>query len=228
MESPVILVIAGLLGLPLFLLFVGAMRQRSFAAAWELLLTPRGMDHYREMKARLDDDLAMYDATDTRAGELHRLGSVEEAMWLMREGCLLIEHATSDRLRQLAGMALLTRLMFALAPVRPLRPSEFEIGRLSAVARLAWLAHHFLVGAAERLRLRLVVLRYGFRLIARLMRRSRNRLTTGHPMAEATWRELRTIRDDYGTLSKETLESFRAILLGIGAEPQPALLVRDF
>src|SRR5262245_55700678 len=129
-----IVLLAGTLGVPVFLLLVAAVRQKAFSAAWELLLTPRGLEHYDELKAHLEDDLALYDATHARATRLRKLGSFEEAMRLMREGCLLIEFATPHRLKQLAGMALLTRLVFALAPVRPLRPQSFQVRGLASVA----------------------------------------------------------------------------------------------
>jgi hypothetical protein len=77
----------------------------------------------------------------------------------------------------------------------------------------------------QRVALRLV--RTGFGLLAQLFRHSARDLQPRSPSADRAWANLTIVRADYGTLSSETLESFRAILMGLAAERRAALLAPD-
>lgn len=213
--------VAAAIVLPLALVVMGLRNERAFSREWEVLLTPRGSETYLQMRLQMQRYLILYDLSHRRAMELRAIGSIGEALTMIEAGRRLVEGLVEDRVRQLAAMSALSRMVAALTPVPPLRPRAFRLRRLATAAGLAFVAHHLLITARERLRLRLEVLRYGFglgpRLMARLMDQARKPST-----AAAAWDGLDAVHHDYGVLCEEMLEAFRLILLSTAAEQKSA------
>lgn len=193
---------------------------------WELLLTPRGRRAYDDVKERVDDELALADLALGRALELRRLGSVDEALEVLEAGYALIERFSPSMRTFLAGLSVFSRMVVATAPVRPLRPLDFKVGRLASLASVNGLLHAFLVTSAERFRLRGFILGRGFVGATRFMFNAKQRLARHEGSAEEAWDAVEAARQDLHRLSDEALESFRALLLSLSAERKESVAVQ--
>jgi len=214
----------------LALLYVDGRRdEQAVWRDWEMLLTPRGQKAYDDVSERVSDELALADLAMGRALELRKLGSVDEAVDLLDAGYALIEQFSPNMRTFLAGLSVFSRMVAAMVPVPPLRPRDFEVGRLAGLASLDQLLHRFLVTTAERFRLRVFILGRGFVVAARFLLKTKQRLDRRQPAPEAAWESVEAVRHDLRTLSKESLESFRALLLSLTAERKESvgLQLRD-
>src|SRR5678815_2897652 len=81
---------------------------------WEIALTPRG-------------EMALVDMALARATELQKLESSQQAIDLLDAGYRVIERLAPNMRRLLAGMALFSRMVAAMAPVKPLKPRQYKI-----------------------------------------------------------------------------------------------------
>jgi hypothetical protein len=198
-------------------LFVLERRRRTRRAwrDWNVALTPRGERSYEEMRQRMTDELALADIALTAAAEAETLGSTEEAMRLLEAGGRLVEAHAPNMRRLLAGMAVLSRMVSAMAPVTPLRPKDFELRQLVRLAQLNRLLHHILVTAGERFRFRVYVLRAGFAVAARFWMHQTGRIRRREGETEAAWLGLEAVRRDVHTLTDESLETFRVLVLSL-------------
>lgn len=183
-----------------------------------MLLTPRGRRAYDEVKERVNDELALADLALGRALELRKLGSLEEALELLEAGYGLIGRFSPSMRTFLAGLSVFSRMVVATAPVAPLRPLDFKVGRLASLASLNGLLNGFLVTTAERFRLRAFILRRGFLAATRFLFNAKQRLARREGSAEEAWESVEAARQDLHRLSDESLESFRALLLSLAAE----------
>jgi hypothetical protein len=107
-------------------------------------------------------------------------------------------------------------MVSAMAPIQPLRPKDFRLGELVSLAYLNRFLHHLLVTTAERFRLRVFILVRAFGTAVRLLSGSNRRLKAQRPREE--WARSSAIRQDIETLSAETLESFRTLVMSAGAK----------
>jgi hypothetical protein len=203
----------------LILLFLdGRRRERKVWRDWELLLSPRGERAYQAMEKRVHAELALADFALGRAAEARRLGSTEQAMQLLDTGCAIIKWFAPGMGKALAGMAVFSRMVSAMAPVTPLRPADFQLAQLSSLAYLNRLIHQFLVSTNERFRLRVYILRRAFDLAMHFLLQAQGRIQEKDPQGEAAWQMVATLRHDFGTLTEESLESFRVLLTSLAAE----------
>jgi hypothetical protein len=206
----------------LVLLYVdGRRRERAVWHDWELLLTNKGERTYEAVEKRVHSEAALVDVALARAVEVNRLGSTEEAIRLLETGCGVIAWFAPNMRRALAGMAVFSRMVAAMAPLPPLRPGDFQMTQLVSLAYLNALLHQFLVSTAERFRLRVHILRAGFGMASHLLFRSRDRIS-GEPAEIQAWTAVAAIRHDFTTLTDESLESFRVLLTSLAAEPKNA------
>jgi hypothetical protein len=213
--------IAGCLGL----LYVdGRRNEQAVWRDWQMLLTPRARRAYDEVSERVNDDLALADLALGRALELRRLGSLDEAVEVLEVGYGLIERFSPSMRTFLAGLSVFSRMVTAMRPMAPLRPQTLELPELSRLARLNQLLHLFLVCTAERFRLRVFILRRSFVVATRFVFVAKQRLAR-EASTDACWRSVEAVRRDLHTLSGESLESFRALLLSLTAERKEAVLL---
>jgi hypothetical protein len=214
------------LGGLLVLFLFGRRNERAVRRDWELLLTPRGEKLYRTIEGRVQAEMALADLTYGEAFAVRELGSVDEARHLLDVGFRVIEQFSPNMLRLLGAMATFSRMVSAVAPIKPLRPQSFRVTQIASLAYLNQVLHQFLVSTAERFRLRVYVLGRGFGLATRFLFRSTSRILGNVPEADAEWEQIEAIRADFQTLTEESLESLKALLTSLSAEHRENLLER--
>ena len=189
----------------------GRRRERVLAREWELILTPRGEHAFRKFEDDIQAQLGLASITYNEAEEARSRGDLDVAKRLVDEGCQLIEEFAPRMVRALAAMAVLSRMAAAVAPERPLRPRDFRLAQLVHLAQISRFFHYLLVTTAERFRLRVYVLQRGFRTVAALALRWRE-------TSPRSWDGVDAANHDVGTLSNESLLTFRTLLVSLAAE----------
>lgn len=187
------------------------------ARAWEFVLTPAGQRALTALKEQVALDAAMLDYAYHTAAKAQRAARQDEAIRLLELAFSVVKRATPDRLTRLRAMSVLCRMAAAILPPPPLRPRAFRLRQLTTWAGLGVLCHHVLVSGLERFRLRLCLLRFGFRLVLEVMGRSASRVRLV-PGAVPAWQGFAAARDDFKTLDLEHVESFRALMEALEAE----------
>lgn len=212
-----LLLLGAVFGALVVLVLQGRRNERAAARDWVPLLTPRREGLVKREHGRLHDGLALADVAFERAATLRELGSVDEARQLLRVGYRLIDRFAPDLFRLLAMMAVYSRMVSAVAPVRPMNPNRFRTTGVSVLARFAALAHHLLVDSVERFRFRLYVIGQSARLLLRGLARSTAHLVgrAGPTVDEVDWGNVDAIRSDFHTLTDESIESLRALLTSL-------------
>lgn len=205
-----------LVALPVFLYFVARRSEEETFRDWELVLTHKGYEQFEAVRSYTNTELALLDWTYERAREAEDLGRSQEALRLLDTGCRLIEGYCPSWTRSLAAMSVLSRMVSAMAGVRPLRPRAFHLRELAQLARLNQFLHQFLVTTGERFRLRLYILARAFGTLLRIVLRSTARMRAR--VAEPNWETVEAARRDVHTLSHESIEAFRLLLASLEAE----------
>jgi len=207
-----------LVALPPFLYFVARRSEEDTLRDWELVLTHKGHEHLEAVRSYTKTELALLDWTYERAREAEHLGRSQEALRLLDTGCRLIEAYCPGWTRSLAAMSVLSRMVSAMAIVRPLTPKAFSLRELAQLARLNQFVHQFLLTTSERFRLKLYILARAFGTLLRVVVRSTAHLKAR--AAEPNWETVESARRDVHTLSDESIETFRLLLTSFEAERQ--------
>ena len=211
-----LLILGGLLALlPVLLYFQARRRERSEWRDWDVLLTPRGQQAYEDMRYRMLDELAVADFAFLQAAEMQAFGSTAEAKRFLEVGTRLIESHAPNMRRLLAGMAIFSRMVSAMAPVTPLRPRDFELRQLVRLAQINRLLHHLILTAGERFRFKVYILRAGFLVVARYFLRRSRQIEQDDREAETAWLALQSLRHDVRTLTDESLDMFHALVTSL-------------
>jgi hypothetical protein len=213
-------VFGGLLVLFLF----GLRNEQAVRRDWEILLTPRGEKLYQSIESRVQSQMALVGLTYDEAFQIRALGSTEEARHLLDVGYRIIEQFSPSMLRLLAAMTTFSRMVSAMAPVQPLRPTNFRLTQLASLAYLNQLLHQFLVSRAERFRLRLYILGRSFGLATRFLLNSTRRIVKNEPEAEREWDQVQAIRHDFQALTDESMDSLRVLLTSLATERREKVL----
>lgn len=217
--------IAGSVASCLVVLFlVGRRNERLIRRDWELLLTPKGEKVYGAIEGKVRSQIDLADLSFDHALVYRELGTTEEALRLLDVGYRVIEKFAPDMLRLLAAMATFSRMVSAIAPVKPLRPRDFRLVQVASLAYLHGMLHQFLVSAAERYRLKLYILGRSFGLATRFLLRSIRNLGAATPEADREWEQIEAIRSDFQTLTDESLDSLRVLLTAMAREDRQDLL----
>jgi len=210
----------------LVLFLLGRRDEGKVKRDWELLLTPRGERLYRSIEGRVQSEIALADMTYDEAFTVKELGSVEEAKHLLDVGYQVIEKFSPNMLKLLAAMATFSRMVSAMAPIAPLRPQGFRMAQIASLAYLNQFVHRFMVTTAERYRLRVYILGRSFGLATRFLLDSTRRIVNDQPEAEREWDQIQAVRQDFQTLTDESLESLRVLLTSLAADKREHLLDR--
>lgn len=213
-----LIAVAATVLIPLLLYVDGLRRERAVERDWQIVLTPKGRAELERARARVGAQLELVDLTYAQARTARDLGSNDEALRLLEVGCDLIEHYCPTMLRAIAAMSVLSRMVAAMAPPRPLRPAAFKLRELAQLARLNAFLHHFLVTSMERFRLRLAIMARAFATIGRVVLRSTRRAHAGPDALGVELPRLEAARADVRTLSDESLDALRMLLEGLAAE----------
>jgi hypothetical protein len=208
----------------LVLVLIGRRNERLVRRDWELLLTPRGEKVYGAIESKMRTEYGMADLSIEHALVYRELGTTEEAIRLLDVGYRVIEKFAPDMLRLLAAMATFSRMVSAIAPVKPLRPKDFRLVQLASLAYLNGMLHQFLVSASERYRLKLYILGRSFGLASRFLLKSIQNLRSGPAEADKEWDQVEAIRADFQTLTDESLDSLRILLTAMAREDRQDLL----
>jgi hypothetical protein len=214
-----------LLCLPL-LYVLGRRDERKVHRDWELLLTDKGKELYRTIENRVSADMQLANMTYDEAFSVRELGSVEEAKHLLDVGYKVIEKFAPSMLKLLAAMSTFSRMVSAMAPIKPLRPQGFRLAQIASLAYLNQFLHNFVVTTAERYRLRVYILGRSFGLATRFLLASTKRIVEGQPNAEKDWEQIQFVREDFQTLTDESLQSLKVLLTSLAAEGRGDLIER--
>jgi hypothetical protein len=206
------------------LFLIGRRNERLIRRDWEMLLTPRGERVYGAIEGKVRAEIGMADLSFEHALVYRQLGTTEEAIRLLDVGYRVIEKFAPDMLRLLAMMATFSRMVSAIAPVRPLRPKDFRLVQVSSLAYLHGMLHQFLVSASERYRLKMYILGRSFGLATRFLLKSIQNLGLGATEAAREWDQIEAIRSDFQTLTDESLDSLRVLLTAMAREDRQDLL----
>ena len=196
---------------PVLLFLMGRRNEAAVARDWELLLTPKGEIAYRDVERRLRSELALAELAYLEAYSRRRDGSMDDALRMLECGCRMIEDFAPTLLRALAAIACLSRMVSAIAPVPTLRPSKLKLRPLVRWAHLHRFLHHLLVSTGERFRLKIFVLDRGLRVAVHVLFRSAR-------STEPDWDQLLEARQDLSTLTDESIDSFRVLVMSLVAE----------
>jgi hypothetical protein len=220
------MIVVSVVGCLLILYLLARRDERKVRRDWELLITPKGEKLYRSIESRVSSEMELANITYDEAFTVRGLGSVEEAKHLLDVGYKVIEKFSPSMLRLLAAMSTFSRMVSAMAPVQPLRPQGFRVAQIASLAYLNQLLHNFLVTTAERYRLRVYILGRSFGLASRFLLTSTKRIVGGEPDTEKDWEQIQFIREDFQTLTDESLESLRVLLTSLAAEGRGDLIDR--
>ena len=212
------------LGCFVVLYLFGRRNERAVQRDWELLLTPRGKKVYQTIEGRVQSEIALANLTYDEALTYRQLGSVAEARELLDVGYRVIERFNPTMLQLLTTMAVFSRMVSAMAPVTPLRPRDFRVTEIASLAYLNGIIHQFLVSTSERFRLRLYVLGQSFGLATRALLRSTGRILSEEPEAEQEWEQVDAVRQDYDTLTRDSLDTLKILLTSLAAEKREDVL----
>ena len=211
--------------LPLLYL-LGRRDERKVHRDWELLLTDKGRELYQTIENRVSADMQLANITYDEAFSVRELGSVEEAKHLLDVGYKVIEKFAPSMLKLLAAMSTFSRMVSAMAPIKPLRPQGFRLAQIASLAYLNQFLHNFVVTTAERYRLRVYILGRSFGLATRFLLASTKRIVEGQPNAEKDWEQIQFVREDFQTLTDESLQSLKVLLTSLAAEGRGDLIER--
>jgi hypothetical protein len=184
---------------------------------WDQLLSPGMRFAVQSLELEVQSDAAMAESGLRGAQEARDRQDAVEAIRLLELSCNAIEQATPNRLRRLRAMAVLIRMTTALVPVRPLRMRDYHLRELIAVVGVGAALHQVLVSALERFLLRLQVLGIGFRLALRVLVGAR-RQASATPEARRPWGDYERALEDWKTLDREHLETFKALAKSLEME----------
>ena len=204
------MLLAVAIGSGVVLLFViGRYRYAGLDVDWQVLVTPAGRRALNELRSRFALERPAIEIAIGRPREIADEGDEAEAARLLVAGYEYMASLAVDREQLLHSMARYSRMVTALMPLPPIAADHFHLRRLSTLAGLAAIVHHLLVTVPERFRLRLAVLRAGFKIVLRAL------LRAGGPGETPRWQIAVDALADWHTLDVETLESFRALVTAV-------------
>lgn len=212
------MILASAIGALGILYLLGKRNEHAVRRDWDTLLTYKGEKLYHAIENRFRVELALAEMTYEDAFSVRELGSQEEAMHLIDVGFKAIERFCPDMLKLLSTMTVFSRMVSAMAPVKPLKPADFKLAHLMTLAYLNKFIHQFVVTTSERYRLRLYIIGRGFGLASRQLMKSTKRILGNEPDAAREWQQIRALRHDFQTLTDESLESLRILLTSLAAE----------
>lgn len=184
---------------------------------WDQLLSPGMRFAVQSLELEVQTDAAMAESGLRGAQQARERNELAEAVRLLELSCAAVEQATPSRLKRLRAMAVLIRMATALVPVRPLRMRDYHLRELIAVVGVGAALHQVLVSALERFLLRLQVLGIGFRLTLRVLVGARRQAATT-PMARRPWGDYERALEDWKTLDREHLETFKSLAKSLEIE----------
>lgn len=198
---------------------VGRYNARRVAEQWQSFPTALDAERIGHLRTSVECDASTLDLTLDSALLARSDGDPAEAVRLATLAHKIVAEAAPDRLGRLTALSLFVRMSMAVTPMPPLRPASFRVRQLSSLAGVAAAFHFFLVGPAERMVLRLHVLRAGFRLVLSLLNRRRGEIER-RPDNTRAWQGFEDGATDFKTLDREQLDTACACLVSLRLQPR--------
>lgn len=207
-------------------LTVGRYNARRVAEQWQSFPTALDAERLGQLRTTVEGDADTLDLTLDSALLARSDGDPAEAVRLATLAHKIVAEAAPDRIGRLKALSLFVRMSMAVTPMPPLRPASFRVGQLSSLAGVAAAFHFFLVGPAERMVLRLHVLRAGFRLVLSLLGRRRGEIER-RPDNTRAWQGFEDGSSDFKALDREQLDTACACLVSLRLAPRVEVVAQS-
>jgi len=185
---------------------------------WHALLNPRGQRLFESARNEIESHSLMLDVAMNEALCVKQLGDIDEAIRFLNIGSEIIERFTPNLLSLLSIMARFSRMVSAIAPIDPLIPKDFHMAELVSLAHLHRFMNQVIVSAKQRFRLRIYIIGKGLSIASHYLISKIKDIVLHKNQEEKEWREVVEIEQDFNTLSRESLRSFRALLEVLSGE----------
>jgi hypothetical protein len=186
---------------------------------WDQVLGPHGSAAYEALRRNLLNECSILKASYLCARKVAHSWPEDEAARILGQVSDLMGDLAPTMSRLLVGMARLSRMVSAIAPVPPLRHRDFKSEVMSRLAGRGTSMQLFLVSAAERFRLRAWLLGHGFSVLTRYMVRATRLLQIDPRPASPTWSDIEKLLEDVEILTAQSLECAHALLLSADRRP---------
>jgi hypothetical protein len=202
---------------------LGRYNARRVVEQWQSLPAALDSERLGALRSQVETDAATLEIALDSARQARESGDSQEAVRLAALAHKIVAETTPDRLSRLSLLSKMLRMSLAVSPLPPLQARAFHLGRLASLSGLAAALHHLLVSPAERVLLRVHVLRAGFRMVIGVLDRCVDQMTR-RPAVERTWRRLEAGASDFKTLDREHLDTARACLVSLRFEPRVQII----
>jgi hypothetical protein len=166
------------------------------------------------LREQVEMDAMLVDHAYSSSEQARHESNPQEAIRMLELAFSHVARAVPNRILRLKALGVCCRVAAGIQEVPPLKPAGFRLAQLKTVVGLAGVAHHFLVSGYERLLLRLGLLRFGFRLVLRVMERAKTGASAA-PEAALPWRSFDAARTDFKALDGQYVETSRVALLSL-------------
>ena len=139
-----------------------------------------------------------------------------EALRILDAGLEILAAYAPTMVALLASMAAHSRMVTAIAPLRPLRAASCHTTPVVSLAYVNGLVHRFLISTAERFRFRAYILARCFGVATRYMWMYSRRVKI-RPDLERDWAQIEALRRDLGTLTADSIEQYQALVRSFSA-----------
>lgn len=208
-----------LLGVGWIILFLlGRRNELKVRSEWHILLSPRGQTLFESTRTEIESHSLMLDVAMNEALSVRQLGDIDEAIRFLNIGSEIIERFTPNLLSLLSVMARFSRMVSAIAPIDPLIPRDFHLAELVSLAHLHRLMNQVIVSTKQRFRLRIYVLGKGLSIASHYLISKIRDVVLHKSQEQKEWREIVEIEQDFNTLSRESLLTFRTLLEVLSGE----------
>ncbi len=198
---------------------VGRHNARRVVEQWQAFPTTFDAERLGQLRTTVEGDADCLDIALDSARQARSEGDKLEVIRQVGLAHQIVAEATPDRLGRLQKLSLLIRMAAAVTPMPPLQGASFRTARVSGLAGLAAALHFFLVSPAERLLLRVHMLRAGFRLILSFLNRRRGEIERMRSW-QSPWQAFESGASDFKALDREHLEATAACLVSLRLEPR--------
>lgn len=207
-------------------LTVGRYNARRVVQQWQSFPTTLDAERLGLLRTTVEGDAECLDIALQSVREARSDGDKAEVIRQVGLAHQVVAEATPDRLGRLKKLSLLIRMAAAVTPMPPVQAASFRTAGISNLAGLAAALHFFLVSPAERLLLRVQLLRAGFRLILSFLNRRRAEIERLQSW-QGPWHAFEEGASDFKTLDREHLDATAALLLSLRLEPREQAIAQS-
>jgi hypothetical protein len=170
---------------------------------------------YDTARRSLNHDLAAVTMSYASVKEALDGGSPEEAVQILRLSCEVLDVTARSMQKMLDALGTQSRKLSTFVAVPAVDHGALRSPGLARGFAGVALLQNLLVSASERFRLRVFALTLGLSTLARHMGASTERFELEPDAGSSAWSEIRSLEADFTTLTLETIESVRLLLLSI-------------